>query len=183
MKNLVGNLLIAPPSVKGNFFQKTVVLLTEHHNTGSIGLVLNKPSQMTLKEFAKQNGVIMDMPGYVHIGGPVNVKALTMLHSNDWHCNNTLKINDQFSISSSHEILTKIAMGHIPKSWRIFVGLCGWSKGQLQSELEGVAPYDKNLSWLTATSNDEIVFEHDGQEQWTESIELSGSEFAQKLLA
>jgi putative transcriptional regulator len=183
MKNLVGNLLIAPPSVKGNFFQKTVVLLTEHHSTGSVGLVLNKASKVNLKEFAKQNGVQMDVLGFVHVGGPVNVKALTMLHTNDWACDNTLRINDKISISSSQSILTKIAMGQVPKQWRIFVGLCAWTKGQLQSELEGSGPYDRNLSWLTATANLDFLFDFDGSDQWTESIELAGSEFAQNLLA
>lgn len=184
MKNLVGNLLIAPPSVKGNFFQKTVVLLTENHASGSVGLTLNKPSQMTIKEFAKQNGVTLEgLHDFVHIGGPVNVKALTMLHSNDWQCNNTMKINQHFSISSSQEILTNMAMGFVPKQWRMFVGLCGWTKGQLQNELEGKPPYTHNLSWLTATANPEIVFGLDAQEQWTESIELAGSEFAQNMLA
>ena len=183
MKNLVGNLLIAPPSVKGNFFQKTVVLLTEHHNSGSVGLVLNKPSQVSIKEFAKQNNAMLDIPGVVHIGGPVNVKALTMLHSNDWVCDNTMCINEHFSISSSQEILTKMAMGYVPSKWRIFVGLCGWTKGQLTNELEGRPPYDRNQSWLTATANPEIVFGFQTQTQWTEAIELAGSEFAQKILA
>ena len=183
MKNLVGNLLIAPPSVKGNFFQKTVVLLTEHHNNGSVGLVLNKPSQVSIKEFARQNNAILDLPGMVHIGGPVNAKALTMLHTNDWVCDNTMCINEHFSISSSQEILTKMAMGYTPLKWRIFVGLCGWTKGQLAGELEGHPPYDRNQSWLTATSNPEIVFGYQTQAQWTESIELAGSEFAQNLLA
>jgi len=183
MKNLVGNFLISPPAVKGNFFQKSVILLTENHSTGSIGLVLNKPSQMNLNEFAKQNGVILDLPGFVHIGGPVSSKALTMLHTNEWACNNTLKINDQISISSSHEILSKLAMGSVPKRWRIFVGLCGWQKGQLTAELNGTEPYNRNLSWLTATSNLDTIFDFDVQEQWVESIELAGSEFAQNLLA
>lgn len=184
MKNLVGNLLIAPPSVKGNFFQKTVVLLTEDHVSGSVGLTLNKPSKMTIKEFAEQNGVTLEgLSGFVHIGGPVSVKALTMLHSNEWACNNTMRINQYFSISSSQEILTKMAMGSIPNQWRIFVGLCGWTKGQLVKEMAGHPPYDRNLSWLTATSTPEIVFDLDTNEQWTEAIELAGSEFAQNLLA
>jgi putative transcriptional regulator len=183
MNHLVGNLLIAPPSLKGNFFQKTVIFLTEHNHNGSIGVVLNKASQVTIKEFAKQNGVYLNLPGVVHVGGPVSVKALTMLHTNDWKCNNTLQINDQISISSSYEILTNMAMGDIPKKWRIFVGLCGWNKGQLRNELEGSESYDHNLSWLTATSNIDIIFDFDSQDQWTESIELSGSEFAQNLLA
>lgn len=183
MKNLVGNLLISPPSVRGNFFQKTVILLTEHHSNGSVGVVLNKTSKVSLKEFARQNNVMLDVPGYAYIGGPVNVKALTMLHTNDWVCANTLRINNQFSLSSSPEILTNMAMGYIPKQWRIFVGLCGWSKGQLQNELEGTAPYDRNQSWLTSTSDLDIVFEKTGQEQWTDAIERSGSEFAQKFFA
>lgn len=181
MKNLVGNLLISPPALKGTFFQKTVILLTESHGNGSVGVVLNKPSQMSLNEFARQNNVMMNVPGFVYIGGPVNVKALTMLHSNDWACANTMRIDKNFSLSSSPEILTNIAMGHIPKRWRLFVGLCGWSKGQLQNELEGIPPYNRNQSWLTSSANLDIVFDHDGQDQWTESIERAGSEFTQKF--
>lgn len=183
MKDLVGKLLIAPPSVKGNFFQKTVVLLTENHSKGSIGVVLNKPSKVTINDFARQNNVILDLPGFVYVGGPVNVKALTMLHTNDWTCNNTLRINEDFSLSSSAEILPSLAMGYIPKQWRMIVGLCGWSPGQLQQELDGVPPYNRKHSWLTATADLDIVFEHSSQDQWTEAIERSGSEFAQKFFA
>lgn len=181
--NLAGTLLIAPPSVRGNFWQKTVIFLTENHNKGSVGLVLNKASQMSIKEFASQHNVNLDIPGFVHIGGPVNVKALTMLHTAEWRCNNTMQINEGFSISSSPDILTNLAMGNSPKKWRLFVGLCGWTAGQLENEMKGVQPYDHNQSWLTASANKSIVFDHDSQTQWTESIEHAGSEFAQSLLA
>lgn len=181
--NLAGKILIAPPSVKGTFWQKTTILLTENHASGSVGLVLNKPSKMSLNEFAKQNNVILNVPGVIHIGGPVNVKALTLLHTNDWVCSNTMQIDNNFSISSSADMLAKMAMGYVPSRWRMFLGLCGWTKGQLQNEIDGIPPYSKNNSWLTATSNENIVFDFDSQTQWTESIELSGSEFAQNLLA
>lgn len=181
--NLTGKLLISPPSVKGTFWQKTTILLTENHASGSVGLVLNKPSKMSLNEFAKQNNVMLNIPGVIHIGGPVNVKALTLLHTNDWVCNNTMQINSDFSISSSPDMLAKMAMGYVPKRWRMFLGLCGWTKGQLQNEIDGVPPYSKNNSWLTATANEDIVFDYNSQSQWTESIELAGSEFAQNLLA
>ena len=183
MKNLVGKLLIAPPSVRGNFFEKSVILVTEDHSNGNVGVTLNKSSKVSIKEFARQNSVMLDVPGFVYIGGPVNVKALTLIHTNEWACSNTMRIDNNFSISSSPEILTKLAMGNAPKQWRMFVGLCGWSKGQLQQELEGAPPYNRNHSWLTASSDLEIVFEQTGQEQWTESIERSGSEFAQKFFA
>jgi putative transcriptional regulator len=181
--NLTGNLLIAPPKVRGNFWQKSVVFLTENHNRGSVGLALNKRSQMTITEFASQNNVSVDIPGFVYIGGPVNVNALTMLHTSGWACSNTMRINDDFSLSSSPDILNNLAMGNCPKQWRLFVGLCGWTPRQLENEIAGEPPYEHAKSWLLATAKPSLVFDFDTQEQWTESIEHSGSEFAQSLLA
>lgn len=183
MKNLVGEILIAPPNVRGNFFEKSVILITENNTNGSIGIALNKASKVSLKEFARQNNVMLDIPGSVYIGGPVNVKALTMIHTNDWSCGNTMRIDNNFSISSSSEILTKIAMGQTPDHWRVFVGLCSWSKGQLQQELEGAPPYNRNKSWITASSEVDTVFGQTGQEQWTKSVERSASEFAQTIFS
>jgi len=181
--NLTGSLLIAPPSVRGNFWQKTVIFITEHHDRGAVGLVLNKASQMPVKEFASQHNVSLSVDGFVNIGGPVNVKAFTMLHSSEWSCSNTMKINKDFSLSSSGEILSALAMGNCPKYWRLFVGLCGWTPNQLENEIKGRPPYKHSQSWLVASSNLEIVFGLDGQTQWTESIEHSGSEFVQSILA
>lgn len=98
--NLSGKLLIAPPSVKGNFWSKTVILVTEHHEKGSMGIVLNKPSKMPIKEFAQNCNVECNIGGLMHVGGPVNVKALSILHSTDWKCANTMQINEHFAISS-----------------------------------------------------------------------------------
>ena len=180
--NLVGKLLIAPPKVRGNFWQKTVVFVTENHNKGSVGLTLNKASSMTVKEFAAQHNIDLDVEGYVHVGGPVNVKAFTMLHSAEWKCDNTMVINNDFALSSSPNMLTQLAMGSRPKYWRLFVGLSGWTAGQLESEIKGNPPYDHNMSWLVANADYGIVFDLDSKEQWTESIERAGSEFAQSIL-
>jgi putative transcriptional regulator len=181
MKHLIGNLLISPPSIDHGFFQKSVILLTEDHSGGNVGVVLNKTSKVSLNEFAKHNNVILDVPGYAHIGGPVNPKALTMIHTNDWACSNTMRINDLFSISSSPDIFNYLANGYCPEHWRIFVGLCKWTPGQLSKEVNGLPPYEHKSSWLTATADLDIVFETDADDQWSESIERSGSEFAQNL--
>lgn len=181
--DLAGKLLTAPPSLRGNFWQKTVVFLTEHHQTASVGLVLNKKSQMTIKEFAKQANVNLDLKGYMFIGGPVNVKAMTMLHTAEWSCDNTMQINDDFSLSSSLDILNQLAMGNCPKRWRLFVGLCGWSAGQLEKEVRGIPPHNHNSSWLTSSATHDLVFGYESQQQWTESVEHSGQEFVQNMLA
>jgi len=181
--NLIGKLLIAPPSVKGNFWAKTVIFVTEDHNRGSMGIVLNKKSQMTINEFSKQCGVELDMEGEVFIGGPVNTKALTLLHSTEWACGNTMQVNEEFSISSSHDILHRFAAGDLPNKWRLSVGLCAWAPKQLEHEFKGIGPYPHEFSWLKTTPNYELVFNLNGTEQWTQSIERSGQEFVQNIFA
>lgn len=180
--NLTGNLLIAPPGVKGTFWQKTVIFLTEHHRAASVGLVLNRKSQMTIKEFAKQANVHLDVQGYMYVGGPVNTKAMTMLHTSEWSCDNTMSINDEFSLSSSIDIINQLAMGNCPKKWRLFLGLCGWTAGQLEKEIKGQHPYNHNNSWLISSADKDIVFGYESQQQWTESVERSGQEFVQRVL-
>jgi len=181
--NLIGNLLIAPPAVKGNFWYKTVIIVTEHHAEGSVGLVLNKRSQMTIKDFGEQLNYDLDLPGYVYLGGPVNVKSLSFLHTNEWRSKNTMRLNNQFSISSADDILPRLAMGDVPKQWRLFLGMCGWTQHQLLNEIRGVAPYQKETSWCTATADLELVFGSDNKDQWCNALDRSGLEFAQNMLA
>lgn len=183
MDNVTGKILIAPPSVKGTFWSKTVVFITEHHFNGTVGVCLNKPSKMSLREFGRQCEVDLDIDGSVYVGGPVNVKALTMLHSTDWKCKNTLRINKQYSLSSSDDLLDRIAMGDTPHNWRLFVGLCTWEPDQLECEIMGKHPYTRNQSWLLATPSYHLAFGLDQQDQWTTAIEQSSQEFAQKILA
>lgn len=180
--NLIGNLLIAPPAIKGNFWYKTVIMITEHHSHGSIGLVLNKRSQLSIEDFGNQLGFNLTYPGYVYQGGPVNVKSLSLLHTNDWSCKNTLRVNNLFSVSSANDILPRLAMGDVPFKWRIFLGMAGWGPGQLIGEINGSPPWNHDNSWCTATSDIDLVFENDNKDQWVSTLDRSGLEFAQNVL-
>jgi putative transcriptional regulator len=177
-----GKLLISPPAVRGNFWSKTVIFVTEDHERGSIGLVLNKPSKMPIKEFSAQHGVESEVPGLIYVGGPVNTNALTVLHSSEWECGNTLKINDHYSLSSSSDLLYRFACDDKPKLWRMFAGLCAWAPNQLHSEIQGVNGYSHNTSWLISSSSNRLIFGLDSTEQWTSAVERSGMEFVQTVL-
>ena len=177
-----GKLLIAPPSVKGNFWAKTVIYVTEDHDRGSVGLVLNKPSKMSIVEFSKQNDIDSDIPGFIHIGGPMSVNALTMLHSSEWDCANTMQINKEFSLSSSPDLLRRIALGDTPNAYRLFAGLCAWSPDQLDNECQGLRGYHHDYSWLIASATVENVLETDVRSQWSDSIEHCSLEFVQNIL-
>jgi putative transcriptional regulator len=180
--NLLGNLLIAPPAVKGNFWHKTVILITEHHQQGSAGLVLNKRSELSINDFSEQIGINLDVPGYVYIGGPVSSQSLSLLHSSEWSCSNTLNLNNGFSISSSGEIMPRLSAGDAPRHWRLFLGLCGWAHKQLIHEIQGNPPWRKEHSWCTVSPDYSLVFDTDGKEQWCKALDHSAAEFAQNIL-
>jgi len=180
--NIVGNLLIAPPAVKGNFWYKTVIMITEHHVHGSVGLVLNKRSSLSIRDFGNQIGIPLDIDGDIYQGGPVSPQSLSFLHSNEWHSKNTLRITDTFSLSSADDILPRLAMGDKPLKWRMFLGLCGWGPGQLLGELNGTPPWRKETSWCTSSADLDLVFESDQKDQWCNALDRSGLEFAQNIL-
>jgi putative transcriptional regulator len=180
--NIVGNLLIAPPSVKNNFWQKSVVMVTEDHAHGTAGVIINKRSNMSVVEFAQQLGIALGLPGFVYIGGPVNPKNLSILHSSEWTCSNTMRINDEFSLSSSHDMIPRFAVGDLPEKWRIILGVSGWAPGQLNSELEGTAPFKHENSWCVVKSSVKLVFGDDNNAQWCNAIDQSAQEFAENLL-
>ena len=181
--NLIGNLLIAPPSVSGTFWNKTVVLVTEHHAYGSIGMTLNKRSPMTVAELGDRIDMYLDVPGYVYHGGPIRPQSLSILHTNEWRCQNTMKINENFSLSSSEDMISKFSMGGLPRKWRMFAGMCGWAFQQLDNEINGIPPYKHNTSWCTAQSNLELVFDIDNKEQWEAALQQSADDFSKNILA
>jgi putative transcriptional regulator len=180
--NLVGNLLIAPPAVKNNFWHKTVVLVTEHHANGSLGLVLNKRSELSVRDFGKQLGVDLDMPGFLYIGGPINVQSLSFLHSTEWSSKNTMQLGQHFRISSAEDIIPRLVMGDRPARGRLFLGMCGWAPNQLIDEMRGKPPRSHKDSWCLATADLDIVFNSDDKEQWCNAVDRSGQEFAKNLL-
>jgi putative transcriptional regulator len=181
--NLVGNLLIAPPAVKNNFWHKSVIIVTEHHSHGSTGLVINKRSQISIPEFGEQLGFSIDVPGFVYLGGPVNVKNLSLLHTRDWVSTNTMQIGDHFSVSSAEDILPRLAMGDHPNHWRLFLGMAGWAPNQLAGEIKGEAPWKQETSWVLANADPELVFGSDTKDQWCTCLDNSAQQFAQSILA
>lgn len=180
---IVGNLLIAPPVVKNNFWHKTVILVTEHHSQGSLGIVLNKPSKISITEFGEQLDITLNIPGYVYVGGPIHNHSLSMIHTSEWSCKNTLVIDDEFSLSSADDILPRLAVGDCPLQWRLFMGMCGWGNGQLINEIKGQGAYKHENSWCVAKPTINLVFDTDGPDQWCNALDRSGLEFAQNMLS
>ena len=104
----VGKLLIAHPMFPPqNPFAKTVIYIYQDDSVnGTVGVVLNRPSQTTVAQLAAQNGhSFFDTTKMVQMGGPVNKNSLIMLHTDDWHSSNTAFAGDKLRISSDTFIL------------------------------------------------------------------------------
>ncbi len=181
--DLTGKLIIAPPMIKGTFWAKTATMITYHTAEGAAGLMLNKRSKYSLREFGKIASVELDYDGDLFVGGPSEPEILTMLHSTGWSCDNTWPINDDFCVSASDHILEHLADGDCPSDFRLFVGMTDWYPQQLEMEINGHAPLNHNLSWLVATPDLESVFGMTGVDLWERSLELSAEDFTRYIFA
>lgn len=173
----IGKLLIAHPMFPpNNPFAKTVIYIYQDDSiNGTVGLVLNRPSQTTVAQLAAQDGhQFFDTTKMVHMGGPVNKNALIMLHTDDWHSANTASAGDKLRISSDTHMLEKMADGtDQPAFWKVFIGSSTWMPGQLQSEI------DRPIiggTWLECKADESTIFMLNGENLWITALEMYGQQ-------
>lgn len=164
-----GQIIVAHPDLGDGFFDSTVILITENHPRGTVGLAVNRTSELSMSTIAEEKGWSWPYSDALFQGGPVNRSALIMLHSADWFSSNTLSISDCVSLSSDHFMTEKMTMGNAPRRWRMCHGISGWFPGQLNAEI-------KQNKWLTGWPNEDILFKYSGEDQWRRAIDLCASQ-------
>ena len=164
--NLTNNLIIAMPGLADPMFEKSVSFICQHTDQGAMGLTINHPTNITLSEFLAQLDIPLTIDSLastpVFLGGPVETGHGFILHSNDSNLENwdqTLKINEHISLSSSKDILIAIANGEGPSNFLITLGYAGWSKGQIEKEME-------ENSWLNISADNDIIFNTPTDKLW-----------------
>jgi putative transcriptional regulator len=150
-----GTLLVAAPALLDPNFNRTVVLIVEHGEQGTLGLVLNRLSETTVRELWDQIGnepCSSQLP--LRLGGPVE-GPLMALHIHESLADNSVIPGVFFSVQKENliELVQKP-----DDSYRLFVGHAGWGAGQLESEME-------QGSWLTAPATAEFIF-YNGDDLW-----------------
>jgi putative transcriptional regulator len=175
-----GKVLVSRPTYSEKWFSNSAVFIYEHTPNGAAGLILNKDSHLTVKDLLKNKGLPYTGSEPVYKGGPVNQQAIIMLHSPEWHSENTYQISKDFAITSDVSMFQLLASGSTPKQWRMFVGMAGWGSGQLEAEYMGEGPYDTSHSWLLATPTPSLIYNYNGSDQWKKMIEQSGSEMIEQ---
>lgn len=181
---LVGRVLVAPPLETDINRLESVILVTNEYNGYYIGVRLNNPSKMTMRELAaylghKDSNADNDI---VHVGGVYSLNSFSLLHSNDWEVSSTIKINHFMSISSSTEVLDKFLSGDKPRYYKMFLGIYKWAPNQLESEIIGIPPYSHELSWCVTSSSMELIFNTPSVVMWDTAITNCGHEFSRDVL-
>ena len=173
--NLTHHFLIAMPAMADPHFAHTLTYICEHNDDGALGIVINKPIDMTLSALFEQIDVpladdaLRDSP--VHYGGPVQVDRGFVLHRPLGNWQSTLAISDDLGLTTSKDVLEAVGRGDGPKDVFVSLGYAGWSAGQLEHELAQNA-------WLTVPANHAIMFDLPSEERLPAAMQLLGVDFA-----
>ena len=166
--SLVGQFLIAMPGMGDQRFERSLIFICAHSDGGAMGLIVNKPAP-DLK-FADLLGQLSipasaDLPETrVHLGGPVEHGRGFVLHSGEYHVEgSSLRVDDDFAMTATVEILRDIAKGAGPRRALLALGYSGWGPGQLEGEIQA-------NGWLTAPGDADLVFGAGDALKWSEAL-------------
>jgi putative transcriptional regulator len=171
MQSLQDHFLIAMPAMADPNFNETVTYICKHDVEGAFGIVITRPSDLSLGEMLSQLAIelrdrsVAERP--VMHGGPVEPERGFVLHRSNQPFEATLAVGPEIKLTSSPDILAAIANGAGPDATLIALGYAGWSRGQLEAELG-------SNTWLTVPANPSIIFETPIEQRWTTALGLPG---------
>ena len=173
--NLTNQFLIAMPGMADDSFSGAVVYLCEHTEKGALGLVINKPIDITLKHLFERVDLTLNSATLaaqpVFYGGPVQTERGFVLHDKMDSAlgpySSTLSIPGGLEMTTSKDVLEALASGGGPRRLLVTLGYSGWGAGQLEDEL------GRN-GWLTVDASPEIIFEVPVAERYDRAVALLG---------
>jgi len=178
--NLTNHFLIAMPGMEDGTFARSVVYVCEHSERGALGLIINKPSDISLADlFAK-----VDLPlrrkelgvQPVFHGGPLQTERGFVLHDpvvaegldpEQTIYASTLAVPGGLEMTTSRDVLEALASGAGPRRVLVTLGYSSWGEGQLESEIA-------RNSWLTVDADADLVFDAPVAERYDLALRLLG---------
>ena len=173
--DLTHHFLIAMPNMVDPYFAKSLTYICEHNDQGALGVVVNRPIDLSLQALFERINLafeaddLRDIP--VYFGGPVQTDRGFVLHQpvGEWH--STLKVRGSLGLTTSKDILEAVGAGAGPAKLLVTLGYSGWAAGQLEHELAQNA-------WLTVEAGEQIIFDLPAEEKLPAAMELLGVDFA-----
>lgn len=167
----VGKLLISEPFLKDPNFKRSVILLTEHSTEGTIGFVLNQPSQLVLKDLIPD---FIAANFTIYVGGPVEMDTIHFIHCCYEKLNSGEEIAKGIYWGGNFETLKILVNNNAIAEHEVkfFVGYSGWGEGQLMEEIV-------ENTWIVSESyQKESIFSNIDKELWRKVIVDLGPKYA-----
>jgi putative transcriptional regulator len=152
--SLKHHFLLAMPGLAGEYFGNTITYVCEHNDDGAMGIMVNRPMDLTVGELLEQLGIDatdpLDQP--VLEGGPVKRDRGFILHTDDVRYDASLSLGNGLMLSTARQALESIGAGSGPRHYLVALGYAGWAVGQLEEELIQNA-------WLSCPAQLDILFD------------------------
>ena len=176
--NFTNQFLIAMPGMGDGTFAGTVVYLCEHTEKGALGLVINKPIDITLRNLFEKVELTLDRADLagapVYFGGPVQTERGFVLHepvdgdaSKTPPYNSSLRVPGGLEMTTSKDVLEAMSSGAGPKRVLITLGYSGWGAGQLEDEM------GRN-GWINVGAEPGIIFDTPAEQRYDKALSLLG---------
>lgn len=172
--NLTNQFLIAMPSLADPNFYHTVTYVCAHNDEGAMGIVINRPMEMSLGDILSQMEIeisddeVKAIP--IFDGGPVQRERGFVIHRSGGDWDAMLPVSDDISVTTSRDILAAVAKGEGPGQALIALGYAGWGAGQLEREMAENA-------WLNGPADERILFDLPHEQRWEAAAALLGVDF------
>ena len=167
-----GSLLVSAPFLKDYHFARSVVLVVEHNDEGSMGIVMNKnfSNLMTLNELVPELASIPPIPLYK--GGPVGRDTLFYLHTFSY-LKDALPLGNGLYVNGDFEQMKRyiLAGGETQGTVRFFMGYAGWQRGQLTQEIEA-------NTWMVSNDSQVNLLNMYLRDLWKDSLCDMGGKYA-----
>lgn len=163
-------LMAMPGSVSGDL-AGTVIYVCEHSERGALGLVINRPTDLTLASLLEKVEVettsleVSKVP--VYFGGPVQTDRGFVLHKPVFEYSSSIRLSRDMALTTSRDVLQAIAKGEGPDEILVTLGYAGWGAGQLEQEMAQNA-------WLSVYAKDEVIFETVPELRYPAAMRLLG---------
>lgn len=166
-----GRVLISDPFLLDPNFHRTVVLITEYSELGTMGFVLNQPLHVKLG-----TPLVSGLPSTTLFqGGPVQLETLHFIHTFGGALEGSIKLMEGLWWGGEYEHLQKLVETDQfdPAQFKFFIGYSGWSGGQLEAEIEDNA-------WIVGEINpsDAVSNELDSTDLWSRTLKNMGGDYA-----
>ena len=174
--DLTNQFLIAMPGMADDTFAGTVVYLCEHTEKGALGLVINKPIDIKLRNLFEKVELSLDRKDLaeqpVYFGGPVQTERGFVLHERlgegeESPYTSTLAIPGGLEMTTSKDVLEAMSHGAGPRRVLVTLGYSGWGAGQLEEEM-------KRNSWINVHAEPEIIFDTPVEQRYDKALSLLG---------